>query len=169
MLCCCVVVLCSVMCLSLTQDEVGQLGVLQVVHHLHRSGEVVPDGEEQLGLGGRRGVHDAQLILAEERERGHGHALHLTLHVLPLVLIHPLRAERSSRFPRENHPGERQQKQRQQHPGPHVDPLVSSQKRKSRLPAAEVPPSAQLLGYYIIYNIIDNINSILYYCVFFMY
>ena len=157
------------MCLSLTQDEVGQLGVLQVVHHLHRSGEVVPDGEEQLGLGGRRGVHDAQLILAEERERGHGHALHLTLHVLPLVLIHPLRAERSSRFPRENHPGERQQKQRQQHPGPHVDPLVSSQKRKSRLPAAEVPPSAQLLGYYIIYNIIDNINSILYYCVFFMY
>lgn len=72
---------------QLTQDEEGQLGVFQVVHHHHVSGEVVPDREQQLGLGGRRTVHDAQVVLPQERQRGHGDALRLALGVLALVLV----------------------------------------------------------------------------------
>lgn len=72
---------------TLTEDEEGQLGVLQVVHHHHVAGEVVADREEQLGLGGRRAVHDAQVVLPQKRQRRHGDALHLALGVLALVLV----------------------------------------------------------------------------------
>lgn len=72
---------------TLTEDEEGQLGVLQVVHHHHVAGEIVADGEEQLRLGGRRAMHDAQVVLPQKRQRRDGDALHLALGVLALVLI----------------------------------------------------------------------------------
>lgn len=53
----------------LTQDEKGQLGVLQVVHHHHVAGEIVSDGEKQLWFGGRGAVHDAQVVLPQKRQR----------------------------------------------------------------------------------------------------
>lgn len=67
---------------GLTQHEVGQLGVLQVVHHDHLSREVVAYGEEELGLGGRGAVHDAQVVLAQEGQRRHRDALELALQLL---------------------------------------------------------------------------------------
>lgn len=44
---------------GLTQHEVGQLGVLQVIDHHHLAGKIIADREEQLGLRGRGAVHDA--------------------------------------------------------------------------------------------------------------
>lgn len=72
---------------TLTEDEEGQLGVLQVVHHHDVSGKIVPNGEQQLRLGGRRAVHDAQVVFPQKRQRRHGDALHLALGVFALVLL----------------------------------------------------------------------------------
>lgn len=68
--------------LGLTQHEVGQLRVLQVVHHDHFSREVVAHREEELGLRGRGAVHDAQVVLAQEGQRRHRDAFELALQLL---------------------------------------------------------------------------------------
>lgn len=94
----------------LTQDEEGELGVLQIVHHHHVSGKIVPHGEKQLRFGGRGAVHDAQVVLPEKRQRGHGDALHLTVAVFARVLV----AVQSADIRRQKRRKEADQSQRQQ-------------------------------------------------------
>lgn len=84
---------------GLTQHEVGQLGVFQVVHHDHFSREVVAHREEELGLGGRGAVHDAQVVLAQEGQRRHRDALELALQLLGWVHVAGGRSQHRRRPP----------------------------------------------------------------------
>ena len=84
---------------GLTQHEVGQLRVLQVVHHDHFSREVVAYGEEELGFGGRGAVHDVQVVLAQEGQRRHRDALELALQLLGRIHVAGGRGQHRRRPP----------------------------------------------------------------------
>lgn len=84
---------------GLTQHEVGQLRVFQVVHHDHFPREVVAHREEELGLGGRRAVHDAQVVLAQKGQRRHSDAFELALQLLGWVHVARGRGQHRRRPP----------------------------------------------------------------------
>lgn len=84
---------------GLTQHEIGQLRVLQVVHHDHFAREVVAHREEELGLGGRGAVHDAQVVLAQEGQRRHRDALELALQLLGGISVAGGRGQHRRRPP----------------------------------------------------------------------